>query len=172
MTNKHYCQYTKVWFFLLSVILFSSCASLKQEQYKGIKNLTSLEELEGQYYRIIQFSDTAKTFPSIIDSTKILYLKKIDKNKLEYKIYKKDSLMSEEIITGKIKDNYFISDHKRTIIPIPFIIGIIENYQEQYSVQNNLIKIDVMYHRWGWFLFFIASNDDEFSMYYTKKKNE
>ena len=76
------------------------------------------------------------------------------------------------VLKGKLKDNYFVSKHKRTVIPIPLIYGQIENNQFQLWLgEDNQLHLDRLKNGWGWVFVFVAGTDNT-SSYEYKRKSE
>ncbi|MNY44831.1 hypothetical protein D3C86_1798910 [compost metagenome] len=68
-----------------------------------------------------------------------------------------------------MKDNYFVSRHQRTIIPIPLIYGEFKNNQFQFALTDrNSLLVDRLENQWGWVFLFLANNDSTRSFEYKK----
>ncbi|MGO4876502.1 hypothetical protein ACEN2P_07855 [Pedobacter psychrotolerans] len=87
-------------------------------------------------------------------------LQAIGKNKIKAILFLGGKQKSELAVKGKLKNNYFVSVHKRTIIPIPFIFGKFKNNQFQLALsENNALQVDKLNNQWGWVFIFLASHD-------------
>ena len=74
------------------------------------------------------------------------------------------------VLKGKLKDGYFVSRHKRKIIPIPLIYGQFSNNQFQLSLgKDGQLHVDRMQNEWGWVFVFLASKDNTSSYEYKRK---
>ncbi|ERJ58731.1 hypothetical protein M472_08115 [Sphingobacterium paucimobilis HER1398] len=75
------------------------------------------------------------------------------------------------LVHGKLKDNYFVSRHSRTIIPIPLVYGHIANNQFQLWLDNDgQLHVDRLQNRWGWVFVFLAGVDNTSSYVYPKSR--
>ncbi|MFD2285054.1 hypothetical protein GJU39_09895 [Pedobacter petrophilus] len=93
----------------------------------------------------------------------------INKNKIKAVLFSGNEQKSVLILKGKLKGNYFVSNHKRTIIPIPLIYGEFKNNQFQLAInEQNTIQVDRLNNQWGWIFFFLAENNQTRSYEYKR----
>ncbi|OWK71470.1 hypothetical protein CBW18_10490 [Pedobacter sp. AJM] len=151
------------------IILLSSCVSLKQTKQDGIRKISDLSAFNGNYSNKINSSDSANSLwnqlslnhmPAFNAEGERIELQAIGKNKIKAILFLGGKQKSELAVKGKLKNNYFVSVHKRTIIPIPFIFGKFKNNQFQLALsENNALQIDKLNNQWGWVFIFLASHD-------------
>ena len=151
------------------IILLSSCVSLKQTKQDHIRKISDLSAFNGNYSNRINSSDSSNLLwnqlnldhmPAFNAKGGRIELQAIDKNKVKAILFLDGERKSELALKGKMKNNYFVSVHKRTIIPIPFIFGKFKNNQFQLALsEDNTLQIDCLNNQWGWVFIFLASHD-------------
>lgn len=155
--------------YILCIIFFSNCVSLKQTKQTGIKKVENLNSFNGTYENL---SNTERPYSSLWNQLRLtdsytsdngeakVELIVINKNQIRAILTQNNQIKSELILKGKLRDNYFVSNSRRTIIPIPFIYGDIKNNQFQLALsESNSLLVDRLNNQWGWVFFFLASND-------------
>lgn len=158
------------WYLYVScTILLSSCVSLKQTKQDGIRKITDLSSFNGNYNNKLNAPDsssllwnqlTLDQLPAFNTHGERIELQAIGKKKIKAILFQGGEQKSELILKGELKNNYFVSIHKRTIIPIPFIFGKFKNSQFQFALsENNTLQVDRLNNQWGWVFFFLASHD-------------
>ncbi len=175
--------YLKHIFLFACVVLFSSCVSLKQNQQIGIKPIHTLDAFNGIYENIFTSKDSLN-YASLwrqlhldnhLDAADFraakIELRSVDKRSIKAIWWQNETALAEIHLKGKLKDNYFVSKAKRTIIPIPLIYGQIKNNQFQLALNtNNELLLDRLENQWGWVFVFLANNDSSKSYTYHKIK--
>ncbi|GGE58428.1 hypothetical protein EV200_103366 [Pedobacter psychrotolerans] len=151
------------------IILFSSCVSLKQTKQAGIIKITDLSSFNGSYNNKLNSPDSLSSLWNQLslgqistssDQGERIELQAISKSKIKAILFLGSEQKSELILKGKLMNNYFVSIHKRTIIPIPFIFGKFKNNQFQFALsENNTLQVDCLNNQWGWVFLFLASHD-------------
>ncbi|MNL10302.1 hypothetical protein D3C87_1310990 [compost metagenome] len=97
-------------------------------------------------------------------------LKAVGKDQIKATWLQGDIEKKSVVLKGKLKDNYFVSKHKRMIIPIPLIYGQVKNNQFQLWLdKDNQLHADRLQNSWGWVFVFLASNDNTSSNEYKRK---
>ena len=77
-----------------------------------------------------------------------VYLEFINEKRLRMKLYRNDSLFSEKIIKGKLKNGYFYSRQKKGIYPfIPLIFGY-DFGRYRIGIDGNNIIMDFYENTW------------------------
>lgn len=157
---------------LTCVVLLSGCVSLQQSKQLGIKKINELSAFNSVYENVRQTGDSLtyallwnqlKLSPGLADAdfkNAKIELLAFDKNKLKAIWWQGEVQKAELILKGELRDNYFVSKHKRKIIPIPLIYGKLENHQFQLSIgPHNELILDRLENKWGWVFLFLASNN-------------
>lgn len=166
-------------------ILTGCAASLKQTQRTDMLQPNSLSALNGTYentgitksngtYNTLWYhlnSIGQKDTTSLPNAT--ITLLALDNEKIRA-TWKTNGNTSKTIeIKGKFKDGYFVSNAKRTAIPIPLIYGAFKNIQFQLSLnQDNSLHLDQLHNEWGWVFLFLANNDTSTTNNYKKVKEQ
>lgn len=157
---------------LICLVFLTGCVSLKQSNQLGIKKTNKLDAFNGIY------QNTQKTTDSLIYSSlwsqlsltnnwnaaefknAKIELIAFDKYKLKAIWWQDNTQKATLILNGKLKDNYFVSKHKRKVIPIPLIYGEFKNNQFQLSInEHNELIVDRLENQWGWVFLFMANNN-------------
>ncbi|MFV0566124.1 MAG: hypothetical protein ACK5NB_09865 [Flavobacteriaceae bacterium] len=168
----------KFLFFITFVLLQTSCVSLKQNSSTGIQPLSASSGIEGVFSRNIpKYGALHYFFGGNFNvgsaTTETVSLKTIDHKHIELSLIYNDSLAAKQIIKGKVKNNYFVSRHKRTIIPFIPIFGIFENKQIQFSLsQDQTLKVETIDNKWGCIFFYCAENTSRIPNRYLFNKLE
>lgn len=169
--------------FLSCMLLFlSGCVSLQQASNTGIKKISSLDAFDGIYENPASGKNDAEfssLWNQLILQDKIdtldfksakIGLKAIGKNRIRAAWLQGDIEKKSVVLKGKLKDNYFVSKHKRTIIPIPLIYGQFSNNQFQLWLdKDSQLHVDRLQNSWGWVFLFFASKDETSSEQYQKE---
>lgn len=163
-------------------ILLSGCVSLQQVPTTGIKNISSLNAFDGIYENQSskksgsEFSSLWNQLnlsekPDTLDFSKArIGLKAVGKDQIKATWVEGGTEKKSIVLKGKLRDNYFVSRHKRTVIPIPLIYGQVKNNQFQLWLdKGNQLHADRLQNRWGWVFVFLASNDNTSSHEYKRK---
>jgi hypothetical protein len=171
----------KYTIYILSVLLFSSCVSLKQSKQAGIKKVSKLNDFDGVYENTLgengasQFSTFWQQlkFSNDLDSLNLnlarIEITALSETRIKAVLLQGNEKKKELIWSGKLKDNYFVSRHQRTIIPIPLIYGEFKNNQFQFALTDrNSLLVDRLENQWGWVFLFLANNDSTRSFEYKK----
>ncbi|WP_155975996.1 hypothetical protein [Pedobacter heparinus] len=169
--------------FLSCILIFlSGCASLQQASTTGIKNISSLNAFDG-IYENLSIKKSESEFSSLwnqlnlsgksdtLDFSKArIGLKAVGKDQIRATWVEGGIEKKSVVLKGKLRDNYFVSRHKRTVIPIPLIYGQLKNNQFQLWLdKDNQLHADRLQNRWGWVFVFLASNDNTSSHEYKRK---
>jgi hypothetical protein len=169
---------------LAIVANLSSCASLKQERRENMREISALSAFNGSYVNRATEKDDSE-FSSLwnqllladrVDTLEFskatIVLEAIDSDKIRA-TWMQDGIWKKSIVVkGKLKDNYFVSRRKRSVIPIPLIYGEIKNNQFQLWLdKDNLLHIDRMQNGWGWVFLFLAGNDRTVTYQYQHRKD-
>jgi len=163
---------------LFCIILFSGCVSLKQTKQTGIKKIDNTSAFNGVYEN--NFAENDTEFFTLWSQLKLdntseqldfkqakIELTALSKTRIKAIWRQGNEQKAELVLKGKLKDNYFVSKHKRTIIPIPLIYGEFKNNQFQLALsENNNLLIDRLDNQWGWVFFFLAANNSTKSYEY------
>ncbi|WP_158655609.1 hypothetical protein [Sphingobacterium sp. HMA12] len=169
--------------FLCVIFNLSGCASLKQTRKEGMLEISELQAFDGIYNNVASQQEDAEfssLWNQLILQDKIdlldfknakIRLSTLGKNQIEATWLLGDTVRKSIVLEGKLKDNYFVSRHKRIIIPIPLIYGQIKNNQFQLWIgQDNQLHLDRLQNRWGWVFVFLAGTDNTSSHRYEKAK--
>jgi hypothetical protein len=167
--------------YILSVLLFSSCVSLKQSKQTGIKKVNKLSAFDGVYENTVGENGTSQfstfwrqlKFGDDLDSLNLnlarIEITALSETRIKAVLLHGNEKKKELIWSGKLKDNYFVSRHQRTIIPIPLIYGAFKNNQFQFALTDrNSLLVDRLENQWGWVFLFLANNDSTRSFEYKK----
>lgn len=167
---------------ILGCILFSAgCVSVKQVQSHQLKYVEQLSDFNGSY------SNRAKGVDSLSGRTLwrqlnlqmsgfknevpggTVELRALNNKQIEITLLQGSKRINTAIISGKLKQNHFVSKHNRKIIPVPLIYGHFSNRQFQFSIdrQNNL-NLNGINNQWGWVFVFLASQNSSYSNNYMK----
>lgn len=168
--------------FLSCVFILSGCASLKQARQDGMQEISGLQAFDGIYENPSskksdsEFSSLWNQLnlsekPDTIDFSKArIGLKTIGKDQIRATWLQDGAEKKSVVLKGRLRDNYFVSRHKRTVIPIPLIYGQVKNNQFQLWLdKDNQLHADRLQNIWGWVFVFLASNDNESSHEYKRK---
>lgn len=135
------------------------CVSLKQSPYEGLSPLKTVKMLEGRYTRYKRFEENnASAFQtdSMNQNSFSCVIIAVSEKKIQVTNFKNDSCISEKIISGRIKNHYFVSRKKMKIIPL-IIYNTWESQQEQYSLQRSgNLKIETMLNDGGYAFLVLA----------------
>lgn len=167
--------------FILSVLLLSGCVSLKQTKQSGIKKVSKLSAFDGVYENTVA-ENGASQFSTFWHQLKLsddldslsLNLTRIEitalsETRIRAVLLQGNEKKKELIWSGKLKDNYFVSRHKRTMIPIPLIYGEFKNNQFQFALtDHNSLLVDRLENQWGWVFLFLANKDSTRSFEFQK----
>jgi len=184
MTDQNLLGMKPLHFLTISACLafLTGCAaSLKQVQRTDMLQLNSISTLNGVYENtgITKGNGTYHTLwyhlnsigqtDTISLTNATITLLALDNEKIRA-TWKADGYASKTIeIEGKFKDGYFVSNAKRTAIPIPLIYGKFKNIQIQLSLnQDNSLHLDQLHNEWGWVFLFLANNDTSTTNNYKK----
>jgi len=167
---------------LSGILILSGCASLKQARQDGMQEISGLQAFDGIYENPSSKKSGSESSslwnqlnlsekPDSIDFSKAsIALKAVGKDQIRATWLQGDVERKSIVLKGKLKDSYFVSKHKRTIIPIPLIYGQIKNSQFQLWLdKDNQLHADRLQNRWGWVFVFLASNDNTSSHEYKRK---
>lgn len=151
------------------IILLYSCVSLKQTKQDDIRKITDLSGFNGSYNNKLNSPDSLSSLwnqlslnqmPAFIEQGERIELQAISKSKIKAILFLSGEQKLELILKGNLKNNYFVSIHKRTIIPIPLIFGNFKNSQFQFALrENNTLQVDRLNNQWGWAFLFLASHN-------------
>ncbi|TCC82696.1 hypothetical protein [Pedobacter hiemivivus] len=168
--------------YLSSILVLSGCVSLKQTRQEGVQEISDLQAFDGTYenpfskksdsefsslWNQLNLSDKLDTLDF---QTATIGLKVIGKDQIRATWLQGDTEKNSVVLKGKLKDSYFVSRHKRKIIPIPLIYGQFSNSQFQLSLgKDGQLHVDRMQNEWGWVFVFLASKDNTSSYEYKRK---
>ncbi|HAK29894.1 hypothetical protein [Sphingobacterium multivorum] len=168
--------------FLSAVHLLSGCASLKQQKRDTQQQVSTLSAFDGIYLNPFSKNNDAEfssLWNQLILADKIdtldfqkatIAFQAVGNNKIKATWLEHGIPKKSVVIKGKLKDNYFVSKHKRTIIPIPLIYGQIENNQFQLWLgADNRLHLERLKNGWGWVFLFLAGKDETRSYEYDKE---
>lgn len=169
--------------FLSAALMLSGCASLKQQKRDTQQQVSTLSEFDGIYMNPSSTNDDAEfssLWNQLILADKIdtldfkkatIALRAVGNSKIKA-TWLENGIEKKSIeLQGKLKDNYFVSRHKRSVIPIPLIYGQIKKNQFQVWLdKNNQLQVDRLQKRWGWVFLFIAGKDETRNYHYKKLK--
>lgn len=169
--------------YLLAAFMFSSCASLKQQKQDSQQQVSTLSAFDGIYMNPSGTNDDAEfssLWNQLILADKIdtldfkkatIALRAVGNSKIKA-TWLENGIKKKSIeLQGKLKDNYFVSRHKRSVIPIPLIYGQIKNNQFQLWLdKDKQLQVDRLQNRWGWVFLFIAGKDETRNYHYKKLK--
>lgn len=175
---------TRFLLLMAFALVFSSCVSLKQTDQTGIKKTNELSAFNGVYQNRGNVGDSL-SYASLwrqvhlnnqLDSADFrkakIQLTAIDRHTIKATWWQGDKVISDYLLKGKLKANYFVSKAKRTIIPIPLIYGEFKNNQFQLALnENNELLLHRLENQWGWVFVFFANNDRN-KKYTYKRLNE
>jgi len=170
-----------VHFLSFMLLLLSGCVSLQQASTAGIKNISTLDAFDGVYENPANGKSDAE-FSSLWNQLELT--EKIDtldfKNaRISLKAVGKDEIKAtwlagniekkSLLLKGKLRNNYFVSRHKRTIIPIPLVYGQFSNKQFQLWLdKDSQLHADRLANRWGWVFLFFAGKDETSTQQYNR----
>lgn len=167
---------------LCSIFTLSGCASLKQIRQDGMQEISGSQAFDGIYENPSstksdsEFSSlwsqlTTSEKPDTLDFSKArIGLKAVGKDQIRATWLQGGTEIKSVVLKGKLRDNYFVSRHQRTVIPIPLIYGQVRNSQFQLWLgHDNQLHADRLLNRWGWVFVFLASNDNTSSHEYKRK---
>lgn len=167
---------------LSSILILSGCASLKQARQEGARQISDLQAFDGIYENPSikkgdsEFSSLWNQLnlsekPDTLDfKTAKIGLKAIGKDQIRATWLQGGTEKKSMVLKGKLRDNYFVSRHKRTVIPIPLIYGQIKNSQFQLWLdKDSTLRADRLDNRWGWVFLFLASKDNTSSYEYKRE---
>lgn len=165
--------------FLSCLLLLSSCVSLQQTSATGLKKIAGLSAFDGIYdnpstgnqdaaYASLWNQLVLNDEPDTLDFRKArIALKAIGNDQIRATWLQGDIEKKSVLLKGKFRDSYFVSRHKRTIIPIPLIYGEFSNNQFQLWLdKDSQLHADRLHNRWGWIFLFFAGKDDTHSYQY------
>lgn len=169
--------------FLSVILLLSGCASLKQARQADMQDVKALSDFDGTYVNPFSTDNDAE-FSSLwnqlalaekldtLDFQKAtIALQAAGKNKIKATWIEHGIEKKSIILKGKLKDSYFVSQHKRTLVPIPLIYGQIKNNQFQLWLdRDDQLHVDRLQNRWGWVFLFLAGKDETRNYQYKKAK--
>lgn len=169
--------------FLSAVVMLSGCASLKQQKRDTQQQVATLSEFDGIYVNPFGKNNDAEfssLWNQLILADKIdtldfqkatIALQAVGNNKIKATWLEHGLPKKSVVLKGKLKNNYFVSKHKRTIIPIPLIYGQIENNQFQLWIGgDNQLHLERLKNGWGWVFLFLAGKDETRNYQYKKVK--
>lgn len=169
--------------FLSAVLMLSGCASLKQDRQNSMQEVTTLSAFDGTYVNPFSANDDAEfsslwnqlTLSEKLDTLDFqkatISLSAVGNNKIKATWLEHGIPKKSVVLKGKLKNNYFVSKHKRTIIPIPLIYGQIENNQFQLWLGgDNRLHLERLKNGWGWVFLFLAGKDETRNYQYKKLK--
>ncbi|MGJ1516856.1 hypothetical protein ACR79N_17830 [Sphingobacterium siyangense] len=169
--------------FLSAALMLSGCASLKQQKRDTQQQVSTLSEFDGIYLNPFSKNNDAEfssLWNQLILADKIdtldfqeatIALQAVGNNKIKATWLQHGIPKKSVVLKGKLKNNYFVSKHKRTIIPIPLIYGQIENNQFQLWLGgDNRLHLERLKNGWGWVFFFLAGKDETRSYQYERLK--
>lgn len=136
---------------LLNSIFFFSCVSLKSISHNPkriILSNSNSEILNGKYliiglgeytgylnsYLLTNRNPFQKTFP---DSNDFVQLKLIDKNKMKISVFQNGKKIQEEIVKGKIEENYFQFKPRFNIHLFTLILNAYNTNDTRISILKN-----------------------------------
>lgn len=169
-------------FYLACILLLSGCVSLRQDPAAGSMSVSSFSAFDGTYenqagekgdaayasfWNQLAFSQK----PDTLDfRTASIRLKALGKGQIRATWLQEGTEKKSMVLKGKLRDSYFVSKHKRKIIPIPLIYGQFSNSQFQLSLgKDSQLHVDRLDNGWGWVFLFFASNDKTSSYEYKRK---
>ncbi len=169
---------------LLCIILsLCGCASLKQTSLDSMHEISELQLFDGTYENLTsdhEGSEFSSLWNQLILKNEIdtldfknakIRLKAIGRSQIKATWLDRGLEKKSIVLKGKLKGNYFVSQHKRTIIPIPLIYGMIRNNQFQLWLdQDSQLRVDRLQNRWGWIFVFLAGTDNTSNYKYIKVK--
>ncbi|MNK20232.1 hypothetical protein D3C87_384680 [compost metagenome] len=168
--------------YLSSILILTGCVSLKQTRREGAQEISDLHVFEGTYENPFssksdsEFSslwnqlNLSQKLDTLDFKTATIGLKVIGKDRIRATWLHGDKEKKSVVLKGKLKDSYFVSRHKRKIIPIPLIYGQFSNNQFQLSLgKEGQLHVDRMQNEWGWVFVFLASKDNTSSYEYKRK---
>lgn len=179
--KKHPNQISLKFILLLSAATaLTGCASLKQDNKNNIQQISSLSAFNGTYvnpsitndtefsslWNQLNLADKIDTldFQKATIALEVQGNNKIKATWLQNGIEKKSLLLK-----GELKDNCFVSRHKRTVVPIPLIYGKVQNNQFQLWLgTDSQLHVDRLQNRWGWVFLFLAGKDETLEYQYKK----
>jgi len=169
--------------FLSAVLMLTGCASLKQARHDSMQEVTTLSAFDGTYANPFSASDDAEfsslwsqlTLAEKLDSLDFkkatIALQAAGNDKIKATWFEDRIEKKSIILKGKLKDSYFVSQHKRTGVPIPLIYGQIKNSQFQLWLdKGDKLHVDRLQNRWGWVFLFLAGKDETRNYQYKKVK--
>ncbi|QQT46090.1 Uncharacterised protein [Sphingobacterium multivorum] len=169
--------------FLSAVLMLSGCASLKQQKRDTQQQVSTLSSFDGIYVNPFSTNDDAEfssLWNQLILADKIdtldfqkatIALQAVGDNKLKATWLEHGIEKKSVELQGKLKKNYFVSRHRRSVIPIPLIYGQIKNNQFQLWLdKDNQLHVDRLQNRFGWVFLFLAGKDETRSYQYKKEK--
>jgi len=169
--------------FLCITLSLCGCASLKQTRQDSMHEISELQPFDGTYENLTsdyEGSEFSSLWNQLILKNEIdtldfknakIRLKAIGRSQIKATWLDNGLEKKSIVLKGKLKGNYFVSQHKRTIIPIPLIYGMIQNNQFQLWLdQNSQLRVDRLQNRWGWIFVFLAGTDNTSNYEYIKVK--
>ncbi|WP_270090646.1 hypothetical protein [Sphingobacterium sp. SYP-B4668] len=173
--------FIRVTFCIYGILMLSGCTSLQQTKRDGLLEISNLKTFDGIYENPFgKNSDAmyASLWNQLVLRDKLdtldfrsarIGLKAISKNQIKATWLEGDTEKKSIILKGALKNNYFVSRHKRTIIPIPLIYGKFTNDQFQLSLnKEKQLHVDRLQNAWGWVFVFLADNDRTSSYVYSR----
>ncbi|MGJ1327447.1 hypothetical protein [Sphingobacterium multivorum] len=167
--------------FLSAVLMLSGCASLKQQKRDTQQQVATLSEFDGIYVNPFGKNNDAEfssLWNQLILADKIdtldfqkatIALQAVGNNKIKATWIENGIPKKSVALKGKLKNNYFVSRHKRTVLPIPLIYGQIKNNQFQLWLdRDDQLHVDRLQNRWGWVFLFLAGKDETLNYQYKK----
>ncbi|MGJ1384470.1 hypothetical protein [Sphingobacterium siyangense] len=181
--TKHLNQISFKFILLLSApTALTGCASLKQDNKNNIQQILSLSAFNGTYVNPSITND--REFSSLWNQLNLtdkidtldfqkatIALEAQGNNKIKATWLQNGIEKKSLLLKGKLKDNYFVSRNKRTVIPIPLIYGKVQNNQFQLSLgMDGQLYVDRLQNRWGWVFLFLAGKDETVTYQYNTEK--
>ncbi|MDR2283762.1 MAG: hypothetical protein LBE37_11160 [Sphingobacterium sp.] len=165
-------------------ILLYSCSSLKQSTQAEMVQIGDVQTFDGIYKNVSEGNSGIELRSlwnqlALHDDLDTVYferatieLRTVGKNEIKATRIQDGVEMKSLILHGKLKDNYFVSKPKRSVVPIPFIYGQIKNNQFQLWLdKEGRLHVDRLYNRWGWVFIFLAGTDNTSSYVYDRLKD-
>lgn len=168
---------------LLAILMLSGCASLKQPRQDSQLEVTALSAFDGTYMNSFSTNDDAEfsslwnqlTLAEKLDTLDFqkatIALQAIGNNKIRATWLERGIEKKSILLKGKLKNGYFVSHHKRKVVPIPLIYGTIKNNQFQLWLdRDDQLHVHRLQNRWGWVFLFLAGKDETRNYQYKKVK--
>ncbi|MFD2556119.1 hypothetical protein [Sphingobacterium tabacisoli] len=165
-------------------ILLYSCSSLKQSAQTGMVQIGDVQTFDGIYKNASEGNSGIELrslwnqlalhddLDTVDFERATIELHTLGKKEIKATRIQDGVEMKSLVLHGKLKDNYFVSKPKRSVVPIPFIYGQVKNNQFQIWLdKEGRLHVDRLYNRWGWVFVFLAGTDNTSSYVYDRLKD-